>query len=49
VEFASFLGYHAYLKMRFLLLMDKGAAALVIALLLTFICFFRSLKKFEEV
>ena len=49
VEFASFLGYHAYLKMRFLLLMDKGAAALVIALLLCFSLFFRSLKKFEEV
>lgn len=49
VEFASFLGYHAYLKMQFLLLMDRGATALCVALLLTFICFFRSLKKIDRV
>ena len=49
VEFASFLGYHAYLKMQFLLLMDKGAAALCVALGLTFLCFFRSLKKIDRV
>lgn len=32
-SFASLLGYHAYLKMRFLLLMSWGAAALIVALL----------------
>ena len=35
VEFASFLGYHAYLKMRYLLLMDRGAIALLFALVST--------------
>lgn len=45
VEFASFLGYHAYLKMRFLLLMDRGAWALVAALLITGVYFARSLRK----
>ena len=34
VQFASLLGYHAYLKMRFLLLMDRGAAALIAVLVL---------------
>lgn len=38
VQFASLLGYHAYLKMRYLLPMSKGAAALVIALLLMLLC-----------
>lgn len=33
VSFASLLGYHAYLKMRFLLPMSYGAAALLIALI----------------
>ena len=34
-EFASLLGYHAYLKMRYLLLMHWGAAALIIVLLVS--------------
>ena len=34
VQFASLLGYHAYLKGRYLLLMDRGAAALIAALIL---------------
>ena len=33
-QFASLLGYHAYLKMRYLLTMDWGARALILALLL---------------
>lgn len=43
VQFASLLGYHAYLKMRYLLLMDKGAAALIAALAVTSIFFYNSL------
>ncbi len=39
VQFASLLGYHAYLKMRYLLLMDRGAAALIAALILTTVYF----------
>ncbi len=35
VSFGSLLGYHAYLKMRYLLPMRYGAAAMLIALLLT--------------
>lgn len=35
VSFGSFLGYYAYLKMRFLVPMRWGAAAMVIALLLS--------------
>lgn len=35
VSFGSFLGYYAYLKMRFLVSMRWGAAAMVVALLLT--------------
>lgn len=35
VSFGSFLGYHAYLKMRFLLPMRYGAVAMLIALILT--------------
>ena len=34
VSFASLLGYHAYLKLRFLLPMSYGAAALLIALII---------------
>ena len=33
-QFASLLGYHAYLKMRYLLLMDHGARALIVVLML---------------
>lgn len=43
VQFASLLGYHAYLKMRYLLLMDKGAAALIAALAVSSIFFYNSL------
>lgn len=34
-EFASLLGYHAYLKMRYLLLMHWGAAALIVVLMVS--------------
>lgn len=33
-QFASLLGYHAYLKMRYLLPMSRGATALIVSLLL---------------
>lgn len=39
VQFASLLGYHAYLKGRYLLLMDRGALALIAALILVGVCF----------
>lgn len=35
VQFASVLGYYAYLKMQYLLLMDRGSWALILALILT--------------
>ena len=35
-QFASLLGYHAYLKMRYLLYMNHGARALIAVLALTF-------------
>ena len=35
-QFASLLGYHAYLKMRYLLYMDHGSRALIGVILLTF-------------
>ena len=38
-EFASLLGYHAYLKMRYLLLMFHGARALILALLMVAVFF----------
>ncbi len=38
-QFASLLGYHAYLKMRYLLLMDYGARALIVALMLGIVLF----------
>ena len=44
VQFASLLGYHADLKMRYLLLMNYGAAALVVAFALTVLCFLSSLQ-----
>ena len=43
VQFASLLGYHAYLKMRYLLLINKGAAALIAALAVASIFFYNSL------
>lgn len=39
VQFASLLGYHAYLKMRYLFYMDKGAYALVAAFAFALGCF----------
>jgi len=48
VEFASFLGYHAYLKMRFLLLMDRGAWALLTALILVFFAYYLAISKKEK-
>lgn len=47
VEFASFLGYHAYLKMRYLLLMHHGAAALIVAMALALLCFLLGLEPVE--
>ncbi len=43
VQFASLLGYYAFLKGRYLLLMDRGAAALIIALILTTVYFISEL------
>ena len=45
VQFASLLAYHAYLKMRYLLLMDKGSWSLVAALLMTVGYFISSMNK----
>ena len=45
VQFASLLGYHAYLKMRYLLLMNNGAAALIVAFALTLLCLIRSIRE----
>ena len=43
VQFASLLGYHAYLKMRYLLYMDNGAYALIVAFAITLGCFLQGL------
>jgi len=43
-EFASFLGYYAYLEMRFLLPMQYGALALVIVMLAAVFYFEKSLR-----
>ena len=49
VSFASLLGYHAYLKLRFLLTMNYGAAALLIALIiLLFSLLTKPSKKFKK-
>ena len=45
VQFASLLGYHAYLKMRYLLLMNYGAAALIVAFAIVLICLLNSLRE----
>ena len=42
-QFASLLGYHAYLKMRYLLPMNRGAYALILSFLLAAAVFARSL------
>ena len=45
VQFASLLGYHAYLKMRYLLLMNNGAAALVVAFAVVLVCLLSALRE----
>lgn len=45
VQFASLLGYHAYLKMRYLLLMSRGAVALIGALILAAMFLYFSFEK----
>ncbi len=45
VQFASLLGYHAYLEMRYLLLMNYGAEALLVTLVLALVCFLIPLRK----
>ena len=45
VQFASLLGYHAYLKMRYLLLMNYGAAALIVSFALALVCFLSALRE----
>ena len=45
VQFASLLGYHAYLKMRYLLLMNHGAAALIVAFAITLVCLLSALRE----
>ena len=45
VQFASLLGYHAYLKMRYLLPMRYGAAALILALALALAAFLTGLRE----
>ena len=45
VQFASLLGYHAYLKMRYLLLMNHGAAALIVAFAVTLVCLLSALRE----
>ena len=45
VQFASLLGYHAYLTMRYLLLMKHGAAALIAAFAMTMVCFVYALQE----
>ncbi len=45
VSFGSLLGYHAYLKMRFLLPMRDGAAAMLLALLLLLAYTVRALNR----
>ncbi len=47
VQFASLLGYHAYLKMRYLLPMSRGALALILALLAAAVFFGRALAEKE--
>lgn len=44
-EFASLLGYHAYLKMRYLLTMNYGAYALLLCLALAVLCLVKSLQE----
>ena len=45
VQFASLLGYHAYLKMRYLLLMNYGSAALIVAFAIAMVCLLGALRE----
>ena len=45
VQFASLLGYHAYLKMRYLLLMNYGSAALISAFAIALVCLLSALRE----
>ena len=47
-QFASLLGYYAYLVKRFLLYMDHGARALILVLIALWVYFVLSLKKSPE-
>ena len=46
-EYASLLGYHAYLKMRYLQTMNYGAAALILVLILLIVLLIRELQRAE--
>jgi len=48
VQFASLLGYHAYLRMRFLFPMRYGAYALIVVLLVSLVLLFFSFCKRRE-
>ncbi|MCR5663474.1 MAG: glycosyltransferase 87 family protein [Oscillospiraceae bacterium] len=48
VQFASILGYHAYLAQRWLLTMDHGARALILALITTGAYWLVSLRRCED-
>ena len=47
-QFASLLGYHAYLKMRYLLTMNYGASALILVIALALIFFISSFLEKDE-
>ena len=47
-QFASLLGYHAYLKLRYLLLMNYGATALIVAWILSLAFLVFSLREAEQ-
>ena len=47
-QFASLLGYHAYLKMRFLMPMRYGAYALIFTLMIAALCLLSELEKAAE-
>ena len=47
-EFASILGYHAYLKMKWLLTMDHGARALIAVLMALGFLFYHSLEQMPK-
>ena len=47
-QFASLLGYHAYLKMRYLLTMNYGASALIVVLAMALVYFISGLLDGKE-